>query len=360
VGHAASSAVAQLALVAISLATATLSSQPTDSGFGPADAAARFLTARLQVSAADLREVDRGRAVAQTLETADGREVATVGMIAVSVPAHFYMEQLRNIASFKSASPAVMAVGTFSTPATIDDLTGLSLDPSELNDLGRCRQHACNLQLSSDGIDRIRRRIDASRGDAPIAADRAFREILIDLVNGYRQQGDTALMTYADAERPVSVASEFREMIGSQPAILTRLPPLHSHLASFPRAASSVDDILYWSKEKLGPAVVVTVTHLAIARVSDPHVEAFAAASKQIYGSRYFDSSLGITVLVDAGARDGRPRSFLVYANRSRIDALGGFLGRLKRAVVQVRTRSSMRDSLAAARTLVERRFERR
>jgi hypothetical protein len=78
-----------------------------------------------------------------------------------------------------------------------------------------------------------------------------------------------------------------------------------------------------------------------------------------LQGSRYFDSSLGITVVVDAGARHERPRSLLVYVNRSRIDAIGGFWGVLKRTVVRARTRSSMRDSLAEARTLVERRFER-
>ena len=50
-------------------------------------------------------------------------------------------------------------------------------------------------------------------------------------------------------------------------------------------------------------------------------------------------------------------RKFL-DANRSRIDALGGLWGPLKRAVVRARTRSSVRDNLAAARMLVERRFE--
>jgi hypothetical protein len=363
VGHASFSsfsAVARLAVVAILLDTTTLRSQRTNSASGISEAAMRFLADRLPVSASDLREVKRGQPVVRTLEAPDGREVATVGMVAVGVPARFYMEQLRDIAFLKNASRAVLAVGTFATPATIDDLTGLSLDPGELNNLQRCRLHACNVQLSGEGIELIRHRVDASGGDAPIVADRAFRKILIDLVNRYRERGDAALMTYADSERPTSVAAEFRAMVGSGPAILPQLPPLYRHLSSFPRRPSSVDDILYWSKEKLGPAVVVTVTHLAIAQLSDGRFDAFAAASKQIYGSRYFDSSLGITVVVDAGARQERPRSLLVYVNRSRIDALGGFWGVLKRAVVRARTRSSMRDSLSEVRTIVERRFGRR
>jgi hypothetical protein len=165
-------------------------------------------------------------------------------------------------------------------------------------------------------------------------------------------------MTYADVERPVDAAAAFRRMIASKPALLERLPVLFRHLTSFPGVASDVDDIVYWSKQELGSAVVVTVTHLAVARIDDPRVQAFAAASKQIYGSRYFDSSLGITVVVDAGARDGRPESFVAYANRSRIDALDGFWGRLTRPIVRARTRSGIRSSLDAARALVERRFQ--
>ena len=164
-------------------------------------------------------------------------------------------------------------------------------------------------------------------------------------------------MTYADAAPPVSAAAAFGQIVHSRPAILTRLPALFRHVASFPRKTPAISDVIYWSKEDFGPAVVVTVTHLAIAPLT-PSGDAFAAASKQIYSSHYFDSSLGITVVVDDGADRKPPRSFLVYANRSRIDALGGLWGPLKRRVVRARTRSSVRDNLVAARMLVERRFE--
>lgn len=50
--------------------------------------------------------------------------------------------------------------------------------------------------------------------------------------------------------------------------------------------------------------------------------------------------------------------SYLVYVNRSRIDALAGFWGGLKRALVRSRARSGMSDSLVLARDRVERRYE--
>jgi hypothetical protein len=359
VGGQTSSAVARFVLAASMLEAVSLLSYQTVPASGRADAL-RFLTNRLPLTAADLREAELGRPVARTLDTLDKQEIATIGIVLIDVPALFYIDQLRDIASFKNASPAVLGIGTFSTPATIDDLADLSLEAGESSTLERCRPRDCGIQLSSEAIERIRRQLKSNSSDQRTVAERGYRQILVDLVNGYRERGDAALMTYADAQRPVSTAAAFGQIVNSRPAILSRLPPLFQHLSSFPRKTPGVSDIIYWSKEKLGPAVVLTVTHVAIARLSAGDNDAFAATSKQIYGSHYFDSSLGITVVVDAGNDDGGPRSFLVYANRSRIDALRGFWGPLKRAVARARTRSGVRDNLIAARTLVERRFAQR
>ena len=184
-----------------------------------------------------------------------------------------------------------------------------------------------------------------------------MRQVLVELVNRYRENGDAALMTYVDGDRPLSLSNEFRSMVGSRPAILERFPNLYQHLLEFPsRPTEGIEDIVYWSKEKMGPAVIISVTHLAITRLVYGPEGAYAAASKQIYGSHYFDSSLGITVLLDVP--DGsNPGMFMAYVNRSRLDALGGFFGGLKRTIVRSRTRSAMGASLVEARDLVERRY---
>jgi hypothetical protein len=101
------------------------------------------------------------------------------------------------------------------------------------------------------------------------------------------------------------------------------------------------------------------VTHLAVTPLAGRPERAYAAASKQIYGTHYFDSSLGITVLVDAPNSSG-PGMFLAYVNRSRLDALRGFFGGLKRSVVRSRARSAIGEGLIEARSLVERRYRER
>src|SRR5690349_23273758 len=192
-----------LMLAAISLNVCPLLSQEPGHWSAASDNSWRFLMNRLPMTAADRRELNLGRPAARTLDTADDREVATIGIVSIGVPARFYIEQLRNVASFKSESRAVLEIGTFSTPAVLDDLTDLSLDQSESSRLRRCRLHDCGFQLSSEAIERIQGRPDAS------SALREYRQILVDLVNRYREHGDAALMTYEDAEPSLSAAASF-------------------------------------------------------------------------------------------------------------------------------------------------------
>jgi hypothetical protein len=339
----------------LALAVAGMADQGRDSR--AASHAQQFLTAHFQLGADDFRELDRRRPVTRALSAVDGREVAILGVIRIGVPAAFYLDQLRDIVTFKRAAAAVLQIGAFSEQAREADVAGLSLEDRDLESLRQCRPRDCGMQLSAEALDRFRRAVPWGRTDARTVADRVMRQVLVDLVNRYREHGDAALMTYVDGDEPLSLAKEFRSMVGSRPAILERFPDLHRHLLEYPRRRTDgIEDIVYWSKEKAGPAVIVSVTHMAITRLAAGPEGAFAAASRQIYGSHYFDSSLGVTILLDAPG-DRSAGTIVAYVNRSRLDALGGFFGGLKRAIVRSRTRAAMDDSLVEARDLVERRY---
>src|SRR5690606_2821671 len=99
-----------------------------------------------------------------------------------------------------------------------------------------------------------------------------------------------------------------------------------------------------------------SVTHMAIARLPASFAPVvYVAASRQLYGSSLYEASLGITVLI-ADPDDGQ-RMYLVYANRSRVDAIGGLLGPIKRAVVRSRARATLDATLERARREIERRY---
>jgi hypothetical protein len=257
-----------------------------------------------------------------------------------------YIEQLRDIVAFKRHE-AVRQIGVFGSTPQLSDMTELTLDRDHLEGLRDCRLRDCDLQLSRAAIERVRG-IRWGSADATEQANRVIRELLTEMAAAYRRNGDAALMTYENERTPLVVSDEFRAMVAAPPAILRQFPALQRHVTQFQAAGSDgVEDIVYWSKEDVGPKVIISVTHMAIQRVADGPV-VYAAASKQLYGSHYFDSSLGLTLLL----RDEQPSStLLVYLNRTRVDELDGFLGGLKRAIVRSRARSAMEDTLTRIRT---------
>lgn len=326
-----------LLVPALVTAAVSMSAQPPDT--------TGFLRNVLGFSNADLRDLAQGKVAVRALDTTDGREVAIAGVVRVPITPEEYIRQLRDIVAFKRHE-AVQQIGTFGVVPQVSDIARLTLDRDHLDGLRDCELQDCDLQLSRSAIERVR----AIQWDAPGAseqANRAMRELLTAMVAAYRRVGDAALMTYENERTPLSVTEEFRAMVAAPPAMLKQFPALERHVTQFEAvAADGVEDIIYWSKEDVGPKVIISVTHMAIQRVMDGPV-VYAAASKQLYGSHYFDSSLGLTLLL----RDEQPTStVLIYLNRTRVDELDGFLGGLKRAIVRSRARSAMSDTLARIR----------
>ena len=77
-------------------------------------------------------------------------------------------------------------------------------------------------------------------------------------------------------------------------------------------------------------------------------------ASKQLYANHYFNGSLGLTFLFDHPLPNGKMGCYLIYVNRSRIDALDGFLSSLRRAIAIPRVRKALDSNLKALRTHME------
>lgn len=334
-----------MVLVAASLAIGSIAPVPSP--------VSRFLADQLGFSAAQLRPLADGEAVVRSLDVADRREIAVAGAVHIHVPPSFFADLLRDVTRFKR-STEILQIGRFSTPPAIEDLAPLTVDAGDREALARCRPGRCDVQLPAPAITRFQREVRWRSAHEAADVDRIMRETLLSLVAGYRRDGDAALASYDDVERPTSPAEEFQAMIAEPPAVLARFPELRRHVTGFPSASTAIDDVVYWSKEKMGPAAVITITHLAIARAGGPPPVAYVAASKQLYSAHYFDTSLGITLML-TGAGDSD--MYLAYVNRSRVDLLTGMLGGMKRAVLRSRTRGAVAGALAAAQRDAERRL---
>jgi hypothetical protein len=304
-----------------------------------------FLHAIFSTNDDDLRRVDAGEVLSRTLPPTDRREVATLGVVRIPITPEFYVARLHDIAAFKQ-DEAVLAIGTFSDPPSLRDVAGLTLDDADVRELRGCRVGRCGMQLPSAVIERMQHDIDWRASDAAQKANGLMRQFLVDYVSAYRRQGARAVMEYADREQHSDVNSEFAALAQAAAPNLKPFEALRDHLLTYPAPSAAVTaDLIYWSKEKVASRGVISVTHLAIARPPGDSPADFAAATRQLYGSHYYEASLGLTVLV-ADRTSASPATYVAYLNRSRIDMFEGVFGGLTRSIVRSRARSTVAETL--------------
>jgi hypothetical protein len=320
------------------------------------DAAHTFLAASFNCSPAELTRLKDGQVIARTLDAGDRREVATVGVMRARISPEFYAGRVADIATFKKVDD-ILQIGVFGSPPALRDVATLTLEASDLESLQKCRVGDCGVQLSATAIDRFRTQVDWSRQDAGTQANGVMRQILVEYVTRYLASGGRASMEYADQTRTIDLGREFVSLAETGDKGLKQFPGLHRHLLDYPaRKAADTLDSIYWSKEKVGRRPVVSVTHLSIQRTSDESVADYAIASKHIYGTHYFDASLGLTILL-RDRTSSTPATYVVYINRSRVDVLSGLLGGLGRKIISGRARSLVSDQLTRMQHTLEQQF---
>jgi len=313
-------------------------------GVSATDPARAFLSAAFSLSTAEIAQVDRGQIVTRTLAVQNAREVATLGVVRVGTTPEHYVEQLRDIATFKRTAD-ILQIGTFTAVPVESDLEPLTIEDADLKRLRECRAGDCALRFSADGIERIQREIDWRTTDASPQASRLLRRLLVDYVAGYQLRGGAAAMEYAGTSAPLNVGREFASLVEADTSTWTYVPRLRKHLIDYPATAHDTSsDFVYWSKERVHGRPVVSITHVAIVNGTPP--VNYAIGSKQIYAMHYFDASLGVTLLVrDVSARV--PATYVVYLNRSRIDIFDRLFGGMARRIVAGRAKSLVAEQLA-------------
>jgi hypothetical protein len=83
-------------------------------------------------------------------------------------------------------------------------------------------------------------------------------------------------------------------------------------------------------------------------------------SSKQLYASRYFDSSFALTIFAEEVGGGPEPSSYLMYLNRSRTDQLGGVLGGIKRSIVEGRMVRGLKKTLPQTKDRLEAEYRQR
>jgi hypothetical protein len=322
---------------------------------GPAEPpldSAQFLRTYARFSNDDLARVSRGEPAARVLD-GDAAEVAICAAIDMAVPPAYYLARFRDIEAFKTGE-TVLQARRFGSPPSRSDMAALKVADGDLDDLRECRAGACGVKLDVAGIDRMRL-FQGSGGDGAVRLANAYREHLAAYAARYMGHGDAALLEYGDNGNTDRIGAELRLIVEHSPFLARELPTLASGITPFTGTLpAGLEGFLYWSSEQVGPRVVVTMTH---AIVSAPPHGPIAIATKQIYASHYFTASLGLTVLADVSTPSG-PRTRMIYVNRSRLDAFGGVLGGVKRAIARSRARKGADHTLRALKARLEQEYQ--
>ena len=318
----------------------------------PSDVSAalsHLLTNDFRFSTSDLADLGKGEVVAHRLGATAYGEAGAVGAVRIAGRKETFVDLYRNIEQFKRG-PGVMSIGMFGNPPSVADLASLMVNLRDMN-LRECRVGDCDVRLPASDIERIRREVDWNAPDADARAFTLFKEIFAGYVRDYVAGDPNKLVQYDDDPRPVRPQDDFSALVEHSPYLDRLAPGLSRHFEAYPKhPLPDVEDFVYWSVERFGRlAPFISATHVAI---TQPEPSTVVIASKDVYSSRYFDASLSFTIAADAVSLPGS--FYLVYANRSRADALKGSLAGLRRSIVERRSKGSIEDHLKAMKQQLE------
>jgi hypothetical protein len=239
----------------------------------------------------------------------------------------------------------VPEIGRFSMPPVDTDVAGLTLELDDLEDLARCEPGDCGLKLSAPEIARL-----AGQQDVDVLHQQ-MRRIIVQRASDFLQRGDEALPPYVDHREPVDPAFAFAAVLQRVEFLPKVLPCLDAYLRAFPAARESHlrQSLLYWSKESLGLKPIISITHVSAARFEQPHLPEAVVVARQVYASHYKNASITVTALVP----DGSVR-YVVYLNRTHVDAFGGVFGKMVRRLVERRVNAEAPDVLLNLRRRME------
>jgi hypothetical protein len=302
-----------------------------------------FFAPEVTISAPERKRLDSGETIVRVEAGRDGY-LSLTAVVRVNVDGDRLAAWASSVEKLQRGR-YVTEIGRFSTPPRAADLSGLTIEPDDLDAMAECRAGDCGVKLSAAEMQRLRGLRNRATREA------VFRDVLLQRAAAYQQQGDLTTAPYHDDDKPVQPREMFATLLARVEFFARNAPRHAAYLREYPRPAPEpvAQSFLYWSKERLGMKPIVSITHFSVARHTDPAMPETVIAAKQVYASHYKNAALTLTSLVAQNAA-----RYLVYVNRSHVDAFHGFFGPVVRRVVERRVRGEAPNVLAALRRRLE------
>ena len=313
----------------------------------------QLLRTRVGFSDRDLSvTLSAGRSRAMLLPVQEKGEIAVAGAERLRVPLEFFLNAFREMPTFKRGRE-VLLVHEFSSPPSEIDLQSLTLRQGDIQAIPKCTPGDCTVKLSAPMMDQLRRHALGAT-----STERAFRDLILQYLTQYLEKGNSAMITYVDKLPAIRSSDEFRALLNELDWLSLNAPPLYDCLESFSgNPCPQIESFFYWSSARFGLKPVFSITHVMIYRTVRAGQPWVFIAFKQVYADHYFDASLGLAVLVEQSAGPANPALWVLYINRSRTDALKGWLGPLKRTIAERRSRAAMQRTLLDLKDNLEHKY---
>lgn len=324
----------------------------------PVEEMQRYLTNKANFAADDFSKLEKGDLITKLLPSQDKREVGVCGLIQIKVSPDQALQAFQD-AMARQNRKSVMEFGSFSSTPNIEDLKNLTLEDNDIEDLKQCQAGKCQLRLSAKMIERFQREVDWNAPDYRKQATDLFRQMILSYVSDYLSRGDPALIEYIDKRDVVSLQQEYSTLLKELLWVNEYAPGLSRYLQNFPAdEPPNVRKSISWSKIKFGlkPVIIITQTITYTSEKRDGSSQVLSV-SKQLYANHYFDSSLGLTALINFPNTDRASDSYLLYTNQSRSSSLDGAFSKFIRGVVEQKAMEKLEPLLKDTKYLAEAKF---
>jgi hypothetical protein len=312
-----------------------------------------LLRSHFRFTAAQVSEVQRGRAVSVSLPGRIDREMVAAGAVRIDAPVERLLEVLRDIQKFESGGGFLKTV-RIGDPPSAADFAALSLPPEDIADLRTCRPGHCDVKLGERAFTQLAE-VDRRAPDADARLQQFMRRMALEAVEAYRKRGTAALAVMLDESPSRQVAVEFEQMLSGTPWFAAAVPGLTDYLVRYPNAArpEGLEEYFYWSFVEFGLKKVLRINHVVLYPTPGAGPARWAMANRQIYASHYFQNALEVRLPVDDPDNAGRAH-YLMVLNVARPDGTTGLFGGLVRYKIRSGSREALRKTLVGTKQRCE------
>ena len=309
-----------------------------------------FFKQNIGLKDSEIADIEHGKAVAKILGSPTPSEVFVFGSVFIKAQPSAYVHLAVDLDSLKSL-PNYLAIGRFSSPPQLSDLSGFELEVGDVNDLKKCKPGNCEIQLPAENIEEFKSQINWSGADVAGQINNLAKKMALEALLAYQKGGNAALGTYRDKKSPAQVSEQFRALLSRSKVLPEKLPAFYSYLLDYPKASlPDSSSVFYWEKVKFGLKPTLRLNQQITARATGEHGTIDVVAIKQLYASHYFQTALDLNFCVPGNGQG----FYLVTVKGSEQAGLTGVKGSAVREAAVDKTRSSLEKSLEAIKTQLE------